>query len=431
MMDEEQDAAPSVARMAKLAHERLGAMSDVQNARGLDGAMMALAQINAGKGKRFAGAGWPVWAAAVSAFGFALWFGGSALLRDKPLTYSIRGGEIQAGGYFRASARDRGPLVEFSDGTRLELMPGSRGRVASVEAHGARLMLDEGEAEVHVTPKPDARWWFDAGPFVVHVTGTEFRLAWRGGEGRLDVRLHKGAVSVSGPVAAQPIELRPGQWLTVRLATREVFVRDDDEGALPGLGAQPATTTPNEAPAPAPAAVPSLPLPLPQRRLGRAAPATSADKAWGPARNESDWQRIVDSATRRGLERSLAERSSEDLALLADAAYYLHRNGIAEQALLAQRRRFPGSTRARDAAFLLGRIVESRPGGVPSALAWYERHLSEAPSGAYASEALGRKMTLLRRSEGEIAARPVAEEYLRRYPNGTYAPAARAYVEKP
>jgi ferric-dicitrate binding protein FerR (iron transport regulator)/TolA-binding protein len=430
MIGEEHEAAPSVERMAKLAHERLGAMSDLQNARGLDTAMTGLAQLNVGKGKRFGGTRWLVRATAVGALGVALWFGGSALLREEPLTYSIQHGEIQAGGYFHAGAEERRPLVTFSDGTRIELMPGSRGRVATVEAHGARLRLDEGEAEVHVTPKPDARWSFDAGPFVVRVTGTAFRLAWHGGEGRLDVRLHKGAVSVSGPVSAQPIELRPGQWLTVRLATREVLVRDDDKGALPGLGPQPAVTTPHEAPAPAPAAVPSMPAPQSHRRVERSAPTTTADEPWGPARNESDWQRIVDSATKRGIERSLAERSSEDLALLADAAYYLHRNGVAEQALLAQRRRFPGSTRARDAAFLLGRIVESRPGGAQQALSWYERHLSEAPSGAYASEALGRKMTLLGRSEGEAAARPVAEEYLRRYPNGTYAPAARAYVEK-
>lgn len=430
MMGEEHDATSSVARMAKLAHERLGTMSDVQHARGLGDAMTSLAQINASKGKRFRGAVWLVRATAIGAFGLALWFGGSSLLRDRPLTYSIRHGEIQPGGYFRASAKDHDAVVEFSDGTRVEIMPGSRGRVASVEAHGARLMLEEGEAEVHVTPKPDARWWFDAGPFVVHVTGTEFRLAWHGGEGQLDVRLYKGAVSVSGPVAAQPIVLKPGQCLTVRLATHEVFVRDNQNGAAPEFGAQPATT-PHETPALAPAAGPSVPAPLPHRRFERGAPLANADETWGPARNESDWQRIVDSAMNRGLERSLAERSSEDLALLADAAYYLHRNGIAEQALLAQRRRFPGSTRARDAAFLLGRIVESRAGGAQQALSWYERHLSEAPGGAYASEALGRKMTLLGRSQSAAAARPVAEEYLRRYPSGTYAPAARAYVAKP
>jgi TolA-binding protein len=119
------------------------------------------------------------------------------------------------------------------------------------------------------------------------------------------------------------------------------------------------------------------------------------------------------------------------LALLADAAHYLHRDDIAQQALLAQRQRFPGSTRAKDAAFLLGRIVEARTGGAGEALGWYDRHLEEAPNGAYVSEALGRKMTVLARLRGDQAARPVAEEYLRRYPSGTYARAARAYASKP
>jgi TolA-binding protein len=146
---------------------------------------------------------------------------------------------------------------------------------------------------------------------------------------------------------------------------------------------------------------------------------------------EGDWNRILEFATKRGLGRTIVERSSEDLALLADAAHYLHRDDIAEDALLAQRQRFPGSTRAKDAAFLLGRIVEAKPGGASDALVWYDRHLEEAPDGVYAPEALGRKMSVLGRLRGEQAARPVAEEYLRLYPAGSYARAARAYARKP
>jgi TolA-binding protein len=119
------------------------------------------------------------------------------------------------------------------------------------------------------------------------------------------------------------------------------------------------------------------------------------------------------------------------LALLADAAHYLHRDEVAKQALLAQRRRFPGSTRAKDASFLLGRIVEARPDGASEALGWYERHLEEAPTGEYASEALGRRMIVLVKLRGEADARVVAKEYLRRYPNGSYARAARAYAREP
>ena len=106
MIGEEHEASPSVEQMAKLAHERLGTMSDLQNARGLDAAMSGLAQIKAGKGKRF-GAAWLVRASFMGALGVALWLGGSALLREKPLTYSIQHGEIQAGGVL--PRRCRGP----------------------------------------------------------------------------------------------------------------------------------------------------------------------------------------------------------------------------------------------------------------------------------------------------------------------------------
>jgi hypothetical protein len=44
---------------------------------------------------------------------------------------------------------------------------------------------------------------------------------------------------------------------------------------------------------------------------------------------------------------------------------------------------------------------------------------------------LGRKMTVLARLHGAETARPVAEEYLRRFPGGTYARAARALAGRP
>jgi len=434
-LDQETGATPdaSVAKLAELAHDHLGQMSDVQEARGLHGVLASFGRTHPGKGRfwlRLAAAG------SVAALAVLAVLVGPALLRKRPLTFAMTAGEIEAGGYFRVGTASQ-PTLHFSDGTRVDLMAGARGRVASVDAHGARVMLDEGEAHIRVAPQPGTRWLFDAGPFVVQVQGTEFALAWRGAEGRLDVRLDKGAVSVTGPLSEQAIVLRPGQWLTVRLAAHEVFVRDFDRAAPPPLPS--ADTTPTPEPAAAPAEAPAAPEPVPTPAAPRARRPTHAsaelpanpERNWAPARAEGDWARILDLATKRGIPRTLAERNSEDLALLADAAHYQHRDDIAEQTLLAQRQRFPGSTRAKDAAFLLGRIVEAKPNGASEALVWYDRHLAEAPNGAYASEALGRKMTVLARLRGEAAARPVAEEYLRRYPGGTYARAARAYASKP
>jgi TolA-binding protein len=104
---------------------------------------------------------------------------------------------------------------------------------------------------------------------------------------------------------------------------------------------------------------------------------------------------------------------------------------LARAALLAERRRFPGSPRALDATFLLGRVEESGERGTTRAIAWYDEYLSRAPTGAYAAEALGRKMTLTSESGGTEEARPIAEEYLRRFPKGSYAGSARALRRAP
>jgi hypothetical protein len=154
-------------------------------------------------------------------------------------------------------------------------------------------------------------------------------------------------------------------------------------------------------------------------------------RGWSAALAAGDLDLILDEAVKKGLHRALAEASSDDLAALADAARYRRRNSIAYRALIAERERFPQSPRGRDSAFLLGRLEEGKSDGAARALQWYDLYLKEAPSGAYSSEALGRKMAATERLLGMSEARPVAAEYLRRFPNGTYAGAARALRDAP
>ncbi|HXU65354.1 MAG TPA: hypothetical protein VN962_26825, partial [Polyangia bacterium] len=49
----------------------------------------------------------------------------------------------------------------------------------------------------------------------------------------------------------------------------------------------------------------------------------------------------------------------------------------------------------------------------------------EDPAGTYAAPALGRTLVLQARRQGNDAARADAQEYLRRFPSGPYAPTAR------
>jgi len=127
----------------------------------------------------------------------------------------------------------------------------------------------------------------------------------------------------------------------------------------------------------------------------------------------------------------LEQGSSEDLAALANAARYKREDELARRVLLVQRRRFPRSVRARDASFLLGRLEDTSGGDADAALGWYDRYLVEAPDGAYVSEVLGRKMMALRRSGRQAEASEIAADYLRRFPAGTYAHAARSLLPSP
>jgi len=71
--------------------------------------------------------------------------------------------------------------------------------------------------------------------------------------------------------------------------------------------------------------------------------------------------------------------------------------------------------------------------GVASGIAirLYDEYLVRAPKGAYAAEALGRKLILTNESDGAATARPIAVEYLRRFPEGSYAASARALMREP
>jgi len=155
------------------------------------------------------------------------------------------------------------------------------------------------------------------------------------------------------------------------------------------------------------------------------------DRRWSRELALGHWDRILADAKRMGVDTALGRVSGDDLFALADAARYRRQPSLARAALLAERRRFPDSPRAQDAVFLLGRVEELREHGGQQALAWYEQYLSGAPSGPFAGEALGRKMTLAERLDGPERARPVAEEYLRRFPKGNYAGAARTLMRAP
>ena len=416
--------------LVELARQALGHMSPAQHVRGLQSLRSQLA--------RRAGApalgAWAAVAGGAVACGLAvaLFLGWRHEQAGAPLSFRLEGADLQPGGYVEASPAGQS-VLRFSDGSEVGLAEQTRLHVHSIDHRGAQITLEDGKAHAYIVHAPGTRWSFDAGPFAIGVTGTAFSLAWSAATHRLDVKLENGSVSVSGPFSDAPIAIRAGQWLTVRGS--EVAIRNlGDESTSPEASAKPEVAV---AATPTPLAFPDRPSKAespsgtsPNTSAGaRARSAGSASGAsphhWAADLANGKVAPIVDEAIRQGLDSTFAESSSDELSALADAARYTRHDDIARDAFFAIRRRFPRSNHALDAAFLLGRLAEAQ-GDSHGALSWFETYLSDAPNGTYASEALGRKMTVVQQLEGSEAARPVAEAYLRRFPTGTYAQAARA-----
>ena len=330
------------------------------------------------------------------------------------LSYRVDNQEPPAGGYILAP-ETADSLLAFSDGSNVRMAARTRGRVVEVNDHGATVALDNGRVSVDIVPRAHARWMFEAGPFRINVHGTSFTVAWNPADAVFEVRLSRGAISVASPVAGTEIEMRAGQSLRASLRAQTVTMGTTSGVFPPAADNAAVGSTSPEPPREAPAA----PVEPPERWSHR---------GWMTALAENRATEILADADRRGPTAVLEHADSDDLWALANAARYAGRYPLAEQALGAHRRRFRSSARSREAAFLLGRLHEQDPGGPADALGWYDRYLGEARADIGVSDALGRKMTLLQRWNQRPEALTVARDYLRRFPHGTYAQAARALV---
>jgi ferric-dicitrate binding protein FerR (iron transport regulator) len=360
-----------------------------------------------------------------------LW-GASRLRSGWPMTRAvavarIEGGALLDGGYL-AEAGHAGVGVFFNEGSSFVLTPGTRGRLREVLADGARFAIEEGAASLQITPSTARRWSVEAGPFLVTVKGTAFNVAWDPVSERFELVLRRGHVVVSGPVAGGDIPLRAGQRLVIVLPRAETHITEapaEDEAVRsapldrPAPPAMPDAKSPGGRAASAGATAPPA--------LARSVPG----RRWAELLAAGRWDRILADVDRDGVDATLGSASSEDLLALADAARYRRRVELARAALLAQRHRFPGSARALDALFLLGRVEELSADGAARAIGYYDDYLARAPRGGYAAEALGRKMILTNDLGGPGRARPIADEYLRRFPGGSYAGSARALGHAP
>lgn len=355
----------------------------------------------------------------------AVGVGSSAWLWPTTLQYVLSGAHVEGDAIVTGA---RPGLVEFSDGSRIDVEQRSVLRVSVVGERAALTRLNRGELRVKVQHREGTDWRFLAGPYEVRVVGTEFDIAWDPETEHLAIAMRRGKVIVVSPDQPERT-LRAGDRWDIGGRAQADAGRVANPGAAPAPSDDRASSASGRGATGRAVGAPGG-FSTPGNGTRDSAEASVLD---APPARWPEWVRVgrfgdvVRAAEARGIDRVLSELGPAELRSLAHAATYTGRDALAVRTWTTLRRRFSGRAAARDAAFFLGRLrdQEGRPG---DAQRWLDLYLSEAPGGTYASEALGRKLTLVQRLQGTSAARAVASEYLERFPGGAHAATARSIL---
>jgi transmembrane sensor len=308
------------------------------------------------------------------------------------------------------TARDAEQSLRFSDGSSVVAAPRTTTRVMRVTPEGAQLTLERGHVDAHVVHREGSRWQVAAGPFMVRVTGTRFRVSWDPQTEKLVVKVTEGRVEVSGD--EQPVRaLTAGSVLELTATSRPAPTR-----------------VTSAAPSPTPAEVvsveaPSGVEPIAPRRLAPPEPKPDFRELSKAGR----YREALAAVEQLGFAGQCAGLSARDLLTLASTARLAGRGDRAQEAYLAARQRFPGSSESSISAFSLGRLA-SDGGRASDAVTWFQRYLAEEPNGPLAREAAGRLVELWRQLGNTSASRGAAESYLKRFPSGPHAALARSVL---
>jgi len=368
--------------------------------------------------------------------------------------------------------------ITFTDGASVRLGPGSRARVRKLSELGAAVELERGEATVHVVHRNETRWTVEAGPFVVNVVGTRFRVQWEPRNEAFGLDMLEGTVRLNAPSGMRTVTPSDGP---VRLSLR------NSEPAFPAPEAEPRAPHEEEpnverhraratsAPEPPPAApvgpargrsearvatpdTPSyrppsgpLELRLPPKTPDAASdpkpveetqaqPETEPDSApreeqtpdapeptWQELAADGDYEKMLSSLSPAQIEEAMWQGDEHDVVNIAAAA---RRTGDARTRYMYSvvRARFAGTDGAANAAFMIARM-EFHANAPDAAVGWLEIYLRERPDGRFAREAAGRLVEAYVQIGDAAKARAAAERYLTRYPDGPHAALARSVLQ--
>jgi hypothetical protein len=303
------------------------------------------------------------------------------------------------------SASERaGTSLRFSEGSRVALDPSARARVVRSTTKGVELELETGRAQIDVVPRSGNVWLVRAGPFLVHVTGTRFAVAWSTTNDAFELELFEGHVTVSGCSFGSGRTVSAGERVVGRClpeSKRAAHVVTDmtPEVASPEADAGPAAKV------------------APDR-------ASRHGEDWVLLARQGHYDRAYAAAERAGIQTEAKSRAVDGVLLLGETARLAGHADDAHLVYQAVRLRFPGTAAAAQAAFHLG-TLEARRGKRALAAEFFETYLREQPEGPLASAALGRLIEARVALGDSPGAREAARIYLERHATGPHADEAR------
>lgn len=316
--------------------------------------------------------------------------------------------------------------VGFSDGTHVRLEKSSRARVVALAPEGAKISLESGSVHAEVVHTKTSAWWWTAGPFLVHVTGTRFNLEWDPSSQRFAIEVIDGSVGVSGPVIGAERPVRAGETLRASVSDLglELVRRQAPSPVSPSaVTAQPpAALEPQRTEAP-------LEPPRPSTVSGATSKKVQEAPAWRTLAARGALREAFAAAESAGFSDACQSSTPAELLLLGDAARLAGRADRANEALLTLRQRFPNDSRRSAAAFVLGKVAFDQRRAYAEAASWFARCVSEQPRGSFAREAQGRLIEAWRAAGNTAAARDSARLYLERYPQGPHAKLAHSLLD--
>lgn len=380
---------------------------------------------------------------------------------SKPIAYRVDLGEESREVDLPIAAPLARPVpVRFTDGSAVQLAPGTRARVTELTSEGATVQLDHGEATVSVRHRKTTRWSVRAGPFLVRVTGTRFRVDWSPQDQSFELQVFEGEVRVTGPdtpdrvvrggaemrvgpraeapsetavPAAEPLPTRPEPATPPQ--TREV--ERNTSSARPSASELKLKLPPKRPESEASGATGAQPQTLePEAATPEAEPSSTEGPTEEPAPPSEPWKIFF---KRGDYEQALVELTPEDIERAlwqADSAQLMELGAAARRAndrragyiYSVVRSRFARARASADAAFMLARMY-FHTGAPQTAATWLETYLREQPDGRFAREASGRLVEAYQQAADIDRARVAAERYLARYPEGPHAKLARSVLE--